>query len=108
MTTLFTQEHEWIKLDGDIATVGITDHAQSQLGDVVFVELPAIGKKVSKGGDAAVKGDHAEPRDGGARIDPEHQRWAHASAIVSSSISKFASTFWTSSSSSRASSNFMS
>ncbi|MDP4823710.1 MAG: glycine cleavage system protein GcvH [Aestuariivirgaceae bacterium] len=54
MTTLFTQEHEWIQLDGDIATVGITDHAQSQLGDVVFVELPAIGKKVSKGGDAAV------------------------------------------------------
>ena len=54
MTTLFTQEHEWIKLDGDIATVGITDHAQQQLGDVVFVELPAIGKKVSKGGDAAV------------------------------------------------------
>lgn len=54
MTTLFTQEHEWIQLDGDIATVGITDHAQQQLGDVVFVELPAIGKKVSKGGDAAV------------------------------------------------------
>jgi glycine cleavage system H protein len=54
MTTLFTQEHEWIRLEGDIATVGITNHAQEQLGDVVFVELPAVGTKVTKGGDAAV------------------------------------------------------
>ena len=54
MSKLFTEEHEWIILDGDIATVGITNHAQEQLGDVVFVELPAIGKKVTKGGDAAV------------------------------------------------------
>ncbi|MCC7273091.1 MAG: glycine cleavage system protein GcvH [Alphaproteobacteria bacterium] len=50
----FTQEHEWIRVEGDLGTVGITDFAQSQLGDVVFVELPAIGKKVTKGGDAAV------------------------------------------------------
>jgi glycine cleavage system H protein len=52
--TYFTSEHEWIKVEGDVGTVGITDHAQSALGDVVFVELPAVGKKVAKGGDAAV------------------------------------------------------
>jgi glycine cleavage system H protein len=49
----FTQEHEWIRLDGDIATIGITDHAQSELGDIVFVELPEIGTKVSSGGEMA-------------------------------------------------------
>src|ERR1700741_1839317 len=43
----YTKEHEWVRLDGDIATVGITDHAQKQLGDVVFVELPEIGRDVS-------------------------------------------------------------
>ncbi len=52
--TYFTSEHEWIKVEGDVGTVGITDHAQGALGDVVFVELPAVGKKVAKGGDAAV------------------------------------------------------
>lgn len=52
--TYFTSEHEWIKVDGDVGTVGITDHAQSALGDVVFVELPPVGKVVTKGGDAAV------------------------------------------------------
>ena len=50
----YTQDHEWIEVDGDTATVGITDYAQSQLGDIVFVELPASGTKVTKGGDAAV------------------------------------------------------
>jgi glycine cleavage system H protein len=54
MSKHYTKEHEWISIDGDIATIGITNHAQEQLGDVVFVELPAIGKAVSKGGDAAV------------------------------------------------------
>ena len=54
MSKHYTKEHEWITVDGDIATVGITNHAQEQLGDVVFVELPAIGKTVIKGGDAAV------------------------------------------------------
>ncbi|MGE3875135.1 MAG: glycine cleavage system protein GcvH [Parvibaculaceae bacterium] len=54
MTRHYTKEHEWISVDGDIATIGITNHAQEQLGDVVFVELPAIGKAVTKGGDAAV------------------------------------------------------
>jgi len=52
--TYFTSEHEWIKVEGDVGTVGITDHAQGALGDVVFVELPAVGRSVSKGGDAAV------------------------------------------------------
>jgi glycine cleavage system H protein len=54
MSKHYTKEHEWIIVDGDIATIGITNHAQEQLGDVVFVELPAIGKAVTKGGDAAV------------------------------------------------------
>jgi glycine cleavage system H protein len=50
----YTKDHEYIRLDGDIGIVGISDHAQSQLGDVVFVELPAIGAKFEKGGEAAV------------------------------------------------------
>jgi glycine cleavage system H protein len=54
MSVKYSKEHEWVKLEGDVVTIGITQHAQEQLGDVVFVELPAIGKKVSKGGDAAV------------------------------------------------------
>jgi glycine cleavage system H protein len=54
MTVYYTKEHEWIRVEGDQATVGITDFAQGQLGDVVFVELPEVGKQVSKGGEAAV------------------------------------------------------
>ena len=54
MSVKFSKDHEWVSVAGDIATIGITNHAQEQLGDVVFVELPAIGKNVSKGGDAAV------------------------------------------------------
>lgn len=54
MTVKYSKDHEWVKVDGDIATIGITNHAQEQLGDVVFVELPAIGKTVTKGGEAAV------------------------------------------------------
>jgi glycine cleavage system H protein len=54
MSTYFTKDHEYIRVEGDIGIVGITDYAQSQLGDVVFVELPAVGTKVSKGGEAAV------------------------------------------------------
>ena len=54
MTVHYTQEHEWIRVDGDTATVGITDYAQGQLGDIVFVELPDAGRQVSKGGEAAV------------------------------------------------------
>ena len=54
MSVKFSKDHEWVSVTGDIATIGITNHAQEQLGDVVFVELPALGKKVVKGGDAAV------------------------------------------------------
>jgi glycine cleavage system H protein len=54
MTTRYTRDHEWIRLDGDLATIGITDYAQEQLGDIVFVELPEIGKKLDKGAEAAV------------------------------------------------------
>ena len=52
--TRFTKEHEWIRIDGDTAVVGITDYAQQQLGDVVYVELPAVGKALKKGDEAAV------------------------------------------------------
>jgi glycine cleavage system H protein len=52
--TRYTDQHEWARLDGDIATIGITTHATEQLGDVVFVELPEPGRKVGKGGEAAV------------------------------------------------------
>jgi glycine cleavage system H protein len=52
--TKFTKDHEYVRLDGDTATVGITDYAQGQLGDVVYVGLPEVGKAVTLGGDAAV------------------------------------------------------
>ena len=54
MSVYYTDQHEWIRVDGDSATVGITDFAQGQLGDVVFVEVPEAGRHVDKGGDAAV------------------------------------------------------
>ena len=54
MTRYFTHDHEWIDVDGQSATVGITDYAQGQLGDIVFVEVPDTGAELSKGGDAAV------------------------------------------------------
>ena len=50
----YTDQHEWVSLDGDTATVGITKHAAEQLGDVVFVEVPDVGRKVGAGGEAAV------------------------------------------------------
>ena len=50
----YSKEHEWVRLDGEIATIGISDHAQEQLGDVVFVELPDIGRRVSRGDAMAV------------------------------------------------------
>ena len=53
-TTLYTSDHEWLAIDGDVATVGITDYAQEQLGDLVFVELPEVGKKLTKGDTAVV------------------------------------------------------
>jgi glycine cleavage system H protein len=51
---LYTKDHEWVRLQGDLATVGISDYAQQQLGDVVFVELPEIGRQTSQGGSLAV------------------------------------------------------
>jgi glycine cleavage system H protein len=55
MTALrFTKDHEWVRQEGDIAVVGITNYAQEQLGDVVYVELPEIGRKVEQGNEAAV------------------------------------------------------
>jgi glycine cleavage system H protein len=53
-TEKFTKDHEWIRVEGGIGTVGITDHAQSQLGDIVFVELPEAGRKVAAGEAVAV------------------------------------------------------
>ncbi len=54
MSVYYTREHEWVRVEGDAATVGITDFAQGQLGDVVFVEVPEAGRQVTRGGEAAV------------------------------------------------------
>src|SRR3984957_10628942 len=54
MTTLYTSDHEWLRIDGDVATIGVTDYAQSQLGDGVFVELPKVGRSLKKAEAAAV------------------------------------------------------
>ena len=54
MPVYFTKEHEWIRVEGDIATVGISDHAQEALGDIVFAEVPEAGRQVAKGQEAAV------------------------------------------------------
>jgi glycine cleavage system H protein len=54
MSLYFTREHEWVNVSGDSATVGISDHAQAALGDIVFAEVPAVGKILAKGDDAAV------------------------------------------------------
>ena len=54
MSLYFTKEHEWIRVEGDVATVGISNHAQEALGDIVFAEAPQAGRTVAKGDDAAV------------------------------------------------------
>ena len=54
MSRYFTEDHEWIDVDGDIGTVGISDYAQGQLGDIVFVEVPEEGRRIAKGDEAAV------------------------------------------------------
>jgi glycine cleavage system H protein len=54
MPVYFTKEHEWIRVEGDTATVGISNHAQEQLGDIVFAEVPEAGRRVTKGQEAAV------------------------------------------------------
>jgi glycine cleavage system H protein len=53
-TVKYTKDHEWIRVEGDVAVVGITDYAQTQLGDVVYVELPELGRRVEQGKEAAV------------------------------------------------------
>ncbi|MDB5668672.1 MAG: gcvH [Alphaproteobacteria bacterium] len=54
MSVYFTKDHEWVRVDGDTGIVGITDYAQGQLGDIVFVEVPEAGRQLDKGNDAAV------------------------------------------------------
>ena len=54
MSVKYSNEHEWIRVEGDIGTIGITNYAQEQLGDVVFVDVPAVGRKVAKGESVAV------------------------------------------------------
>ncbi len=54
MSLYFTREHEWVRVDGDVATVGISDHAQQALGDIVFAEVPEAGRRLAKGAEAAV------------------------------------------------------
>ncbi len=54
MSLYFTKDHEWVRVNGDVATVGISDHAQAALGDIVFAEVPAAGKTLAKGDEAAV------------------------------------------------------
>ena len=71
MTRYFTEDHEWIEVDGDSATVGITDYAQSQLGDIVFAEVPATGATLKKGGDAAVV-ERAKAGDPMLKSAPHH------------------------------------
>ncbi|MDQ2105357.1 glycine cleavage system protein GcvH [Azospirillum isscasi] len=54
MTIKYTKDHEWVRVEGDVGTVGVSDHAQHQLGDVVFVELPEVGRQLQQGKEAAV------------------------------------------------------
>jgi glycine cleavage system H protein len=71
MTVYYTEEHEWIRVEGDEAIVGITDFAQGQLGDIVFVELPEAGRQVTKGGEAAVVESVKAASDVYAPVDGE-------------------------------------
>ena len=70
-TTYFTEDHEWIRVEGGVATVGITDYAQEQLGDLVFVELPEVGKALSKGDPAVVVESVKAASDVYAPVDGE-------------------------------------
>jgi glycine cleavage system H protein len=71
MAVYYTEEHEWISVEGDTATVGITDFAQGQLGDIVFVELPEAGRQVTRGGEAAVVESVKAASDVYAPVDGE-------------------------------------
>lgn len=105
MPRYYTEDHEWVDVDGEIATVGITDFAQEQLGDIVFVEVPDTGTDLSKGGDAAVvesvkaASDVYAPVDGTVtegnsaledepalvNSDPEGEGWFFRMALTDSS-----------------------
>ncbi|TIL45774.1 MAG: glycine cleavage system protein GcvH [Mesorhizobium sp.] len=69
--TYFTEDHEWLRVEGGIATIGITDYAQEQLGDLVFVELPEPGKKLAKGNTAVVVESVKAASDVFAPVDGE-------------------------------------
>ena len=71
MSVYYTEEHEWIRVEGSEATVAITDFAQGQLGDIVFVELPEAGRQVVKGGEAAVVESVKAASDVYAPVDGE-------------------------------------
>ena len=70
-TIYYTEDHEWLRVEGDVATVGITDYAQEQLGDLVFVELPETGKSLSKGDTAVVVESVKAASDVYAPVDGE-------------------------------------
>ncbi|KQZ78177.1 glycine cleavage system protein H [Mesorhizobium sp. Root157] len=70
-TTYFTEDHEWLRVEGDVATVGITDYAQEQLGDIVFVEIPEAGRNMSKGDTAVVVESVKAASDVYAPVDGE-------------------------------------
>lgn len=69
--TYFTEDHEWLRVEGGIATVGITDYAQQQLGDLVFLELPELGRKLAKGDTAVVVESVKAASDVYAPVDGE-------------------------------------
>ena len=71
MSLYFTRDHEWIRVEGDTATVGISSHAQEALGDIVFAEVPSTGQRLSKGGDAAVVESVKAASDVYAPVDGE-------------------------------------
>lgn len=87
--TYFTTDHEWIRVDGDVATVGITDYAQEQLGDLVFVELPEAGKTLATGDTAVVVESVKAASDVYAPVDGEiveaNQTLSSDPALVNSS-----------------------
>lgn len=70
-TIYYTEDHEWLRVEGDVATVGITDYAQEQLGDIVFVEVPEAGKSLSKGDTAVVVESVKAASDVYAPVDGE-------------------------------------
>lgn len=88
-TTLFTNDHEYLKVEGDTAVVGITDYAQEQLGDIVYVELPAVGKAVAKGGESAtvesVKAASEVYAPASGKVVAANERLSSEPALVNSS-----------------------